>query len=163
MRDVLLSLLWNVMAWAAGVFVAYLTHDKDPDYMDATFQYNRAARRYHVARRPLLEKLKTIDARYQREVETMRNTATMRAKEAAAERRLLEQVEAHEEALVTSLAGATRGAADIYHSALAQLAVSQRGAVVIEPAGAPGEPISPMEFRARSVRIDNDVIRNLAA
>jgi hypothetical protein len=163
LRDVLLSLLWNLMAWAAGVFVAYLVHDKDPDYMDATHQFRRANRRYHVARRPLLDKLKTIDARYQREVETLRNTATIRAGAAAAERRLLEQVEAHEEALVTSLASVTRGAADIYHSALAQLAVSQRGALVIEQAGAPGEAISPMEFRARSVRIDNDTIRRLAA
>ncbi len=38
MRDVLLSLLWNIMAWAVGVFIAYMAHDKDPEFMDATHQ-----------------------------------------------------------------------------------------------------------------------------
>lgn len=35
MRDVLLSLLANVAAWAVGVFLAYLAHDKNRDFMKA--------------------------------------------------------------------------------------------------------------------------------
>jgi hypothetical protein len=131
--------------------------------MNATHQYRRSSRAYHRARQPLNDKLKTIEARYQRAVEGVRNTASVRAKEVAAERNLLEQVEPHEEALVTSLASATRGAADVYRSALAQLAVSQWGTLVIERSGGKEEPISPMEFRSQAVRINNDVVRGLVA
>jgi hypothetical protein len=159
-RDVLLSLLWNVMAWAAGVFVAYFAHDKDPEYMDATKQWRKASRAYHRFRAPLVDKLRTIEARFARDIEARQNAAKSRAAHVETERKLYEQVEAHEAALVNAIAGVTRNAAQTYHSALAQLAISQRGALTIERTGGPD--MTPIEFRAQTVRIDADLIRKLA-
>jgi hypothetical protein len=159
-RDILLSLLWNVMAWAAGVFVAYFAHDKDPNYMDATRQRRRASRAYHRFRRPLVDKLRTIEARFAREIEARQNAATSRSAHVETERKLLEQVEAHETALVNAIAGVTRNAAQAYHSVLAQLAISQRGALTIERTGGPA--MTPGEFRSQKVLISPDLIRGLA-
>jgi hypothetical protein len=50
-RDVVLSLLANVLAWVVGVFFAYLTHDADPDYMDATSEAKKTFRIYRRSRR----------------------------------------------------------------------------------------------------------------
>ena len=38
LRDVLLSLLANIAAWLVGVFIAYVAHDADPEYMEATHE-----------------------------------------------------------------------------------------------------------------------------
>lgn len=159
-RDILLSLLWNVMAWAAGVFVAYFAHDKDPNYMDATRQRRRTSRAYHRFRGPLVDKLRTVEARFAREIEARQNAAKSRSDHVETERKLLDQVQAHEAALVNAIAGVTRNAAQAYHSALAQLAISQRGVLTIERTGGP--PMTPGEFRAQKVMIDADLIRGLA-
>ncbi len=135
MRDVLLSLLWNIMAWAVGVFIAYMAHDKDPDFMDATQQYNRAHRRYRTLRRPFVNKLRQIKAKLTKDIERLETAARTRAADVAADRELLDQVEAHETALVNALAAVVRGNAQTYHANLAQLAASQRGAVTIERIG----------------------------
>ncbi len=50
LRDVLISLLANLAAWAVGVFIAYFSHDLDPDFMDATLQHKSASRAYYRSR-----------------------------------------------------------------------------------------------------------------
>jgi hypothetical protein len=167
MRDVLLSLLWNVMAWAVGVFIAYMAHDKDPEFMDATQQYSRAHRRYRRLRRPVLNKVRQIRARLAKDIERYQSVARTKAADVADERALLDQVETHEAALVNALAAVVRGNAQTYHASLAQLAASQRGAVTIERAGpSAGQPgagqLSVADFRNQTVNVTAEMIRELA-
>lgn len=161
MRDVLLSLLWNIMAWAAGVFIAYMAHDKDPDFMDATQQYNRAHRRYQVLRRPVVNKLRQIKAKLAKDIERLETAARTRAADVSAERELLDQVEAHEAAVVNALAAVVRGNAQTYHANLAQLAASQRGAVTIERVGPRAGPLDVTAFRNEAVNVTAEMIRDL--
>jgi hypothetical protein len=161
LRDVLLSLLWNVMAWAVGVFIAYMAHDKDPDYMDATAQYTRAHHVYTRRRRPYLNRLRQIEARLTKEIERIEAAARSRAADASAERDLLAQVDAHEAALVNALASVTSGNAQTYRANLAQLA-AQRGGVVIERIGPDPAEISVAELRNAPLIISADMIRSLA-
>jgi hypothetical protein len=158
-RDVLLSLLWNVMAWAAGVFLSYFCHDRDPDYMNATSQWHQASRAYHRFRRPLVDKLRTIEARFARGKAARETAAASRNDSVEIERKLLEQVEAHETALINAITGVARNAAQAYHAAIAQLAFSQRGSLTIERTG--GVQTSLTEFRALRVSIDGELIRRL--
>lgn len=162
MRDVLLSLLWNVMAWAVGVFIAYMAHDKDPEFMDATRQYARAHRRYRRLRRPVVNKVRQIHARLAKEIERSESAARTKAADVVGERELLDQVEAHETALVNALAAVLRGNAQAYHGSLAQLAASQRGAVTIERAGPRAGQISAADFRNELVNVRPEMIRELA-
>lgn len=161
MRDVLLSLLWNVMAWAVGVFIATMAHDKDPDYMDATWQYKRAHHAYTRRRRPYVARLRQIAARLAKDIERLEAVARTRAAGATAERDLLAQVDAHEAALVEALAAVTRGNAQTYRANLAQLAASQRGGVVIERSGPNPVELSVADFRNEPLNITPDMIRNL--
>ena len=80
----------------------------------------------------------------------------------AGERELLDQVDAHETALVNGLTAVVRGNAQTYHGSLAQLAASQRGAVTIERVGPRAGQISLGDFRHQSVNITPDMIRELA-
>ena len=162
MRDVLLSLLWNIMAWAVGVFIAYMAHDKDPEFMDATRQYARAHRRYRRLRRPVVSKMRQIRARLAKDIERFEASARTKAADVASERALLDQVDAHEGALVNALASVVRGNAQTYHDSLAQLAASQRGGLTIERVGQRADQISVTEFRSEIVTITPDMIRELA-
>jgi hypothetical protein len=162
LRDVLLSLLWNVMAWAVGVFIAYMAHDKDPDFMDAARQYDRSHRLYEQLRRPFVRRSHQISARLTREIERLETAARTRAAHVAAERALLQQVEAHESALVNALTAVVRGNVQTYRANLAQLAASQRGAVTIERTGLGAQPLSISEFRDAPASVTPEMIRGLA-
>jgi hypothetical protein len=161
MRDVLLSLLWNVMAWAVGVFIAYMAHDKDPDYMDATHQYQRAHIRYTKRRKPFVSRVRQIGARLTKEIERLEAGARTRSADTTAERDLFTQVEAHETALVGALAAVTRGNAQLYRANLAQLAAAQRGTVTIERTTAEPTEMTLAQFRSEEPNITAETIRNL--
>ncbi len=162
MRDVLLSLLWNLMAWAVGVFIAYLAHDKDPDFMDATRQFARAHARYRRLRQPVVNRIRQINARLTKDIERQEAAARTRAADVAAERGLLEQVDKHEDAIMAALTAVVRGNAQLYRSILAQLASSQRGALTIERVGARAGQISVNDFRNEAVTVTPEMIRELA-
>ena len=162
MRDVLLSLLWNLMAWAVGVFIAYLAHDKDPDFMDATRQFARTHSRYRRLRQPVVNRIRQINARLTKDIERQEAAARTRAADVAAERGLLEQVEKHEDAIMAALTAVVRGNAQLYRSILAQLASSQRGALTIERVGARAGQISVNDFRNEAVTVTPEMIRELA-
>jgi len=161
MRDVLLSLLWNLMAWAVGVFIAYMAHDKDPDFMDATRQFNRSHRAYRRLRRPVVNRIRQIKARLTKDIERLESAARTKAADVAAERALLAQVDKHESAILAGLAAVVRGNAQLYHASLAQLAASQRGAVTIERVGPRAGQISLGDFRNEAVTVTPDMIREL--
>lgn len=161
MRDVLLSLLWNLMAWAVGVFIAYMAHDKDPDFMDATRQFNRAHRRYRRRRRRTDNRIGQIKARLTKDIERLESAARTKAADVATERGLLAQVDKHEAAILAGLAAVVRGNAQLYHASLAQLAASQRGAVTIERVGPRAGQISVGDFRNQAVTVTPDMIREL--
>ena len=162
MRDVLLSLLWNVMAWAVGVYIAYMAHDKDPDFMDATRQYRAAQRAYDRKREPLSRKVNQIHARLAKEVERLQSVARTKAADVGSERALLEQVDVHEAALVNALTAVAQGNAQTYHASLAQLAASQCGSVTIERMGPNAAQLSVADFRHQSVKVTPEMIRELA-
>ena len=162
MRDVLLSLLWNLMAWAVGVFIAYLAHDKDPDFMDATHQFNTAHRRYRRLRRPVVNRVRQLKARLTKDIERLEAAARTKAADVATERGLLEQVDKHEGALLAALTAVVRANAQHYRASLAQLAASQRGALTIERVGPRAGQISVGDFRNETVTVTPEMIRELA-
>jgi hypothetical protein len=162
MRDVLLSLLWNLMAWAVGVFIAYLAHDPDPDFMDATHQFNRAHRRYRRLRQPLVNRLSQIKAKLVRDIERLEAAARTKAADVATERGLLGQIDKHEAALLAALTAVVRANAQHYHASLAQLAASQRGGITIERIGPHAGQISVGDFRNETVTVTQEMIRELA-
>ncbi len=162
MRDVLLSLLWNLMAWAVGVFIAYLAHDTDPDFMDATHQFNAAHRRYRRKRRPVVNRVRQIKAKLTKDIERLEASARTKAADVAAERALLDQIDKHEGALLAALTAVVRTNAQHYHASLSQLAASQRGAVTIERVGPRAGQISIGDFRNEPVTVTSEMIRELA-
>lgn len=110
-RDILLSLLWNVMAWVVGVIISYMAHDADPDYMDATRQYRRAARAHHRFCRPYDDDIRTVDAKFAKDIEGREMAAATQLQLVEPERQLHERIEEHEAILVKNIVAALHVAA----------------------------------------------------
>ena len=126
LRDVLLSLLANVAAWAVGVFIAYMAHDVDPEYMQATRQDRIWGRRYHRFRAPTDDEKHTTEAQFEKRVRELRATAATQAAGVRREHELLVQVEKHEAAVVAAAASQVATNAGTYHDALAELLISMQ-------------------------------------
>lgn len=128
--DVLLSLLANLAAWLVGIFFAYVAHDIDPEFMDATGQRRTAWRRFHRRRRIADARIRQTEARYAKELRETETTARSRQDAVAPQRALLEQLNAHDQAVRDAVLASVRGNAEQYRAAL--------------PAGASGERPPPL-------------------
>ncbi len=161
LRDVLLSLLANVAAWLVGVFLAYLTHDVDPDYVDATHQYAVASRRFYRRRAPVVDRIRTIEAQADKDLADKRRAAATRAAAVGTEKDLLDQVDAHGEAVLRSVGAVLRGEVETYRDALARLALDRRGEIAIS-IGSDGRVLTPYDYKALPLVIDDALLRELA-
>ena len=54
-RDVMLSLLANLAAWAVGVFLSYLLHDRNPGYMQSAHDFKKAHKRFSSLHKKYVE------------------------------------------------------------------------------------------------------------
>ncbi len=116
--EVLLSLLANLGAWLVGIFFAYVCHDIDPDFMDATLQRRRAWRRFHRLRRVADQRIRQTEARTAKELRETETAAATRLDAVAPQRALLDQIEAHERAIHDAVLAVVRGNAEHYRAAL---------------------------------------------
>lgn len=164
LRDVLISLLANLGAWAVGVFIAYFCHDPDPDFMDATRQHRRASRAYYRTRREVDDQIKTVEAKFGKEMEQMERSANARATGVATERGLLEQIVNQENGVVEAVTSALHTNAEQYRDALAQVVLAKRGEVSIVRLVANEEtPMTPYEYKSMDLLIDADFVHGLVA
>jgi hypothetical protein len=164
LRDVLISLLANLGAWVVGVFIAYFCHDTDPDFMDATRQHRKASRKYYRARHEVDDQIKTVEAKFSKEMEQMERAANARSAGVAAERGMLEQIAKHENGIVDAITSAVHANAELYRDALVQVALAKRGEVsIIRVVDGDEKPATPYEYKAMNLLINADLIRGLVA
>lgn len=128
-RDVLISMLANLLAWLVGAFVSFLCHDEDPDHMAATSQFNRWQSRFLKVERPYREERELIAARAERELAQARSSAEARRARVRPQADMLAQVEAHELAILRAVHAAVMRNLATYRAALADAAV-RTGAVI---------------------------------
>jgi hypothetical protein len=158
-KDVTLSLLGNVAAWAVGVFLAFMCHDTSNAYMEKAHEARKAERRYERLRTPFLKELRRREAEVEREVEEKERSATARSREFQRERSMLNQVTAHEETIMTSLAAFLRQQIETYRSALSQIALARPGSVRIMQ----GEKeLTPYEYQELRFPIATQLLRAVA-
>ena len=117
--DVLLSLLANLAAWLVGIFFAYVCHDIDPEFMDATAQRRIAWRRFHRLRRIADARIRQTEARHAKELRETETASRSRLDAVAPQKALLEQLDAHERAIRDAVLAAVRSNAERYRAALA--------------------------------------------
>ena len=167
-RDVLLSLLANVGAWLVGCFVAYFFHDADPDYMSATRQFARRSRLFRRVARPYDDRVRTVKARFAREMEETQVAAATRLARVRPQADLLAQLEAHEDAVLRAIASAATSNAETYRDALAACAFADRSLSITRSSGgvaSHGEApqvLTPYDLRAMPATVSPAILRGLA-
>jgi hypothetical protein len=161
LRDVLLSLLANVAAWLVGVFLAYVAHDADPEYMEATHERGRARRAFNRRRARVIRDIDSIRARFGKQITEKGNAARSRSRGVEEQRNLLLQVREHDRAVIAGLQSALHATVEQYRDALVRIGAQQRGALVFVRTGT-GAALSPQEYKDRPIRIDADLVRSLA-
>jgi hypothetical protein len=159
-KDVTLSLLGNIAAWAVGVFLAFMCHDTSNAYMEKAHEAKKAEHRFEKLRVPFLKELRRREAEVEREIEEKERSATLRSREVEKERSMLAQVAAHEETIMAALASSLRQAVETYRTALTQIALSRPGAVRIMQGG---KELTPYEYQEIRVPIDSQSLRAVAA
>jgi hypothetical protein len=160
LRDVLISLLANLAAWAVGVFIAYTAHDPDPEYMEATAE-RRAARRHYNRRRAGVDRtIASIRARFTKQTGEKQSAARIRARGVEEERNLLSGVREHDKALVNACRTTMAAGANRYRDALVQLSIQQKGSLIFVRA-ADGNPLTPYEYKSTPILVDAAFVRDL--
>ena len=163
-RDVLISMLANLLAWLVGCFLSFLCHDEDPAHMAATHQFNRWQRRFLRIDRPFREEREVAGARTERELAELRTTAETRRARVRPQSEMLAQVQAHELAVFRAIQSAILRNLASYRAALADEAVRTGATVTLDaddPADAP-KPIEPHALRTVPHRIDLAYVEALA-
>jgi hypothetical protein len=163
MRDVLISLLANLGAWLLGVFISYVSHDIDPEYMAAEQQSLRNERVYNRVRRSVNRQQQTLEAQFQKKINETTTAAQTRAKAVEPERALLAQMKTHDNAIRMALGRVLGANIETYRDLLAKAVGSQKNGVLIVRSTSSGpETYTPFEFKAFKLPID-DIVRSLAA
>lgn len=155
-RDVLVSLLANIGAWLVGVFIALFAHDRDPDLVDATTQWERWRRRFERADRRYVDERATTQAKYERERKQTETEATTRRQRVGPQEDMRRQVYAHEGAVVASLASQLRAAAELYRDGLVRIAATRNLAFVRAPQQT---SMTGFEVRTMPIQIDEEFVR----
>ena len=160
-RDVVVSMLANVAAWLVGIYVAYVSHDDDPDYMDATFQWNAAHRAWTASRRRFERDVRHTRAKFNRAIEERRAAADSRAASVRDELAMLEQVQVHEAALWAAADRVLRSNIETYRGALMRAALAGAGRVeLVRKASA--APLRPHELNGMALP-DGDALQRMLA
>jgi hypothetical protein len=163
-RDVLISLMANLGAWLLGVFIAYVSHDPDPEFMDATRQNSAANRAYNRARKSYEDQIRTVEARFARELEQKTTAAQTRAGSVEYERGLLMQVNAHEKAIIKAAQSALVSNMETYRDLLAKTVLAKKGEVVIIRTDEDKtETITPFEYKSMKLSLDEGLALPVAA
>ncbi len=160
LRDVLISLLANLAAWAVGVFVAYTAHDADPEYMEATHERRAARARFNRRRARVNREIDSIRARYAKQIREKQNAAKSRSRGVEDERNLLLQVREHERSLVNACQTAIATSAQRYRDILVQIGVEQKNALSFVRAS-DGQTLTPYEYKSTPILIDAAFVRDL--
>jgi hypothetical protein len=158
LKDVSLSLLGNVGAWAVGVFLSYMCHDRNPDYMEATYDARKAERAFVKARQPFAEEIKREEARIEREINDTERSAIARSADVSEQRSMLMQVIAHEESVLGAMVSTLRRGIEGYRSALIQIAITQRGTLRLIKGTV---ELTPYEYQAMKLSVDRDMLHRL--
>ena len=172
-RDVLISLLANLLAWLVGTFLSFFCHDEDPDHMEATAQYTRWHKRFLRVDQPYRTEREVAEARVERELGERRRSAEARRARVRPQSEMLAQVEAHETAVLRATLAAVQRNLGLYRAALADAARRHRTVVTAEqPLTDPllragidtpaAQTLDATQLRNRPHDLDLDVIRSLA-
>lgn len=146
MRDVFISLIANIGAWMVGVIVSYLGHDADPDYADATRQYEKASRLWNSFQGAVLERRKHITASAENEFTNKKNAATTRQANVKAEYDMYQQIRLRHGQMRSNLQRLAEQDISRYRSALVSQIKSARGAVKLSNEA--GQPLSPFDYES---------------
>jgi hypothetical protein len=161
LRDVLISMLSNIAAWAAGVAIAYLCHDADPEFIDATKQFRTASKNYHARRRPVIGDIRDIEGRYSQEIRDKQTEARVRSVEVEAERAMLMQIDTHEKSILNGIGAALRVNFETYRDHLAQIAAKEKGPLVFTRGGPDGSVVSIYEYKSFAYDFDHVGVEEL--
>ncbi len=163
-RDVLISMLANLLAWLVGCFLSFFCHDEDPAHMAATAQFGQWQKRFLRIDRPYRDDREVSSARAERELGERRTVAEAKRARVRPQSEMLAQVKAHELAVMRAVQSAVLRNLGTYRAALADGA-ARSGAVISIDGDDAAEPPSMLDARALRVtphRIDPAYIETLA-
>jgi len=157
MKDVSLSLMGNVAAWAVGVFLSYFCHDKNPDYADAAHEARIRERAYRKQRLPFDERIRTEEAQIEKEIVERERAASVRAASVDEQRSMLKQAAIAETAIYDACFISLRRGVEQYRSSILQACVGKPQTTIMQ-----GErSLTPFDYQALKLTFDRETLERL--
>jgi hypothetical protein len=161
-RDVGISMLANIAAWLVGAIISYHAHDVDPDYMEATAQWNKAHNAWYKARKEATERLKDIEAKYAKLIDEARARAETLQANVRRELDMLKQIVSHDRDLITELSAVLATNIHVYRDALARIVLAHNGQVQIVRGDA-RIPMSPFDYKGMEIKTEKMALEAVEA
>ncbi|MBX3455167.1 hypothetical protein [Ferrovibrio sp.] len=154
------SLIGNLLIWGIGVILFWLTHDYNPDYVEATLRHRRAKARYEKAYKKHVEKaIEEEEDKLRHEIERLKNVAKAQSADTRRLRDMRSQINAHEAALVTEATQRINSAIADYRHAVCVLAEAENPKLRLL---GEGEPLTPAIYRGMSASYTAAELRQAA-
>lgn len=157
-KDASLSLLANVAAWAVGVFISFMAHDKDPEYSEEAHAVKKAERIYFKAKKSYDERRQIIEEKSRHESEQNEQSYGVRSTDVNEQRSMWKSVSSHEDAILNAVADIVRRDIEKYRKFLVKAAVAKRGAIQIIQ---DDKQLTPYEYQDLKMVIDSKSLKQL--
>ncbi len=149
LRDILLSLLANVAAWAVGVFLAYMTHDENKDYQAKRWEYITAEKKYQkLQKKHIVELRKTEEAKAAKNIKELEATADQTKSNVGPEFAMWKAVKERDTEVRVALRGVVKHNLEIYRDALLKFEDLK---VVID-----GKELSTQAYQQMKIKVDDE-------
>ncbi len=154
------SLIGNLLIWGIGVILFWLTHDYNPDYVEATLRHRRAKARYEKAYKKHVEKvIEEEEDRLRHEIERLKNVAKAQSADARRLRDMRGQITAHEAALASEATQRINSAIAEFRHAFCAVAEAENPKLRLL---GDGEPLTPAVYRGMSASYSAAELRQAA-
>jgi hypothetical protein len=159
-REVIISLGANLIAWLVGVFISYFAHDPDPVYVANAMDFRRAEKRYLRRKGKFDAVAAQLKHRYAERVEEEQNRARKFESDLllTEARSIKEQVMQHELSFAERARAFLITQASRYRSKIGELIQSNSHIKLFLNTGSHAEELSSSDFQ----RLPNNIVDELA-
>jgi hypothetical protein len=159
-REVVISLGANLIAWLVGVFISYFAHDPDPVYVANAMDFRRAEKRYLKRKAKFDAAAEQLKHRYAERVEEEQNRARKFESDLVLTeaRSIKEQVMQHELSFAERARAFLITQASRYRSKIGEMIQNNSHIKLFLNTGSHAEELSSSDFQ----RLPNNIVDELA-
>lgn len=148
-QKVIMSVIGNALVWIVGVWVAYVVHDTNPEFIAALRRQQKAAKTYQKFRKMIEREIDTETAKIDKQKKEKANVATSKDREVGPIRTMRDKINEHENELATEATHIINHRLDEYRYAFTSTALANDGGPNLNRGG---KPITTQDYEKLEIK-----------